>query len=937
MDNSSVKMIYDDYALFTFEHKQKYGDKTLVLIEIGSFWEYYDCDKHRGADVKIVSELLNIAMTRKNKSIPEISRTNPLMGGFPTPTLKKYLPVLLDDGYTVVLVSQVTPPPNPKRAVTKIYSKGTYIDNIRTSNSTNLMSIYIETQPDTHGKMLVFVGIGIVDLATGKSHAGEIFSTKMDPESALDELYRLITVLDPIEIMVMGKNIGFDRIVRRLEISDRNIYDRTEDSFDSHLLNINYQDAILKKVYNDTGLLRPAEFIDLERCAWALPAFVAIIQFSHQHDETVVARISKPEALVRSGTLTVCYNTLRQLGVVSNEVNNKRSPSLLKVLNRCNTGMGRRCFMDRLLNPVTDIEELNKRYDKIEGMLKFHKTVKSALRDVCDLERCFRRVELSIIKPADLVTAYESLQCVLMLLKDNPMISDFMKSQKAIRSSHSFSNTIISCIDLQSAASYPSASNMFFFQKGKFPELETTHDDIQVKLKQLSDAAIAVNGKVECTERDGHYIITTPKRLKDAVKSNTKCLFDLQDMTTHAMGSYVRLDHPAVRKISKDIRDMSYDLEKGIDSAYKAFLVDVSNAHKQDMRNIIELVSDLDVSSTCAANAFEFRYCRPVLQAPGDADDSSRMIAKDMRHPVIERVRDDEEYIPNDFEIGTGSSRSALLYGLNAAGKSSLVKSIGINVLMAQAGMYAAARVFEIVPYSQLMSRISTGDDIFKGQSTFTIEMSELRNILARCDNRSLIIGDELCAGTEHHSALAIVAAGLDCMTKKNASFVLATHLHDLPNIEEVKRISGMRLFHLTVSIDRSTGELTYHRKLKDGSGDALYGIEVMRALRLESDMVLMAQKIRHDLLGIENKLVNTKKSRYNKKVYVDMCSKCGDKPAVEVHHKHPQKDADEDGFIGHFHKNSKHNLMGLCSQCHDEIHSNTNTNSFDEFRCDHS
>ena len=265
---------------------------------------------------------------------------------------------------------------------------------------------------------------------------------------------------------------------------------------------------------------------------------------------------------------------------------------------------------------------------------------------------------------------------------------------------------------------------------------------------------------------------------------------------------------------------------------------------------------DLDVHATCALNAYDFRHCRPSVRTPHDAEERSSVRAKGMRHPLIEIVQDGREYVPNDFEVGTPDCCGALLYGLNAAGKSSLAKSLGVNVLLAQAGMYVAADAFELVPYTQLLSRVSTGDDIIMGHSTFTIEMSELRNILTRAGARSLVIGDELCAGTEYNSGLSIVAAGLQALSHSCVSFVLATHLHALPDIEEVQAIPKLRIFHLDVAISQETGQLQYNHKLMPGSGPANYGIEVCRSLRLPPGVILCAQKIRYRLENIEFDLV---------------------------------------------------------------------------------
>ena len=214
------------------------------------------------------------------------------------------------------------------------------------------------------------------------------------------------------------------------------------------------------------------------------------------------------------------------------------------------------------------------------------------------------------------------------------------------------------------------------------------------------------------------------------------------------------------------IRELNQQLEEGVSRAYSRFLNELVEHHGDSMKQVARGIMDLDVHATCALNAYDFRHCRPGVRTPHDAEERSSVRAKGMRHPVIEIVQDGREYVPNNFEVGTPDCCGALLYGLNAAGKSPLVKSLGVNVLLAQAGMYVAADAFELVPYTQLLSRVSTGDDIIMGHSTFINEMSELHNILTRAGARSLVIGDELCAGTVYNSGLSIVAAGLQALSR---------------------------------------------------------------------------------------------------------------------------------------------------------------------------
>jgi len=264
-----------------------------------------------------------------------------------------------------------------------------------------------------------------------------------------------------------------------------------------------------------------------------------------------------------------------------------------------------------------------------------------------------------------------------------------------------------------------------------------------------------------------------------------------------------------------------------------------------------------------------------------------------------------------------------LVFGINASGKSSLMKAVGVNLILAQAGMFVAADAFEFAPYDHVFTRIPGGDNIFRAQSTFVAEMSELRTILKNSTNRSLVIGDELASGSESVSALSIVAAGVVTLANRGASFIFATHLHELAELDVIRALSNVDVFHMRVTYDETQGHLVYDRRLQRGVGDTLYGLEVCKSLDLPPDFLHLANKIRQAHLGMAPTVVAQKQSRYSASMFVDVCGACGAN-AEEVHHIKEQRLADAKGFIGAVHKNSPHNLVAVCQACHDAVHAKT-------------
>jgi len=199
--------------------------------------------------------------------------------------------------------------------------------------------------------------------------------------------------------------------------------------------------------------------------------------------------------------------------------------------------------------------------------------------------------------------------------------------------------------------------------------------------------------------------------------------------------------------------------------------------------------------------------------------------------------------------------------------------------------------------------------------------MTELRTILKLADENSLILGDELCSSTETGSAISIFVAGLMKLYESKSSFIFATHFHEIVPMEEVTNLNTIKMMHMTVRYNRETNNLVYDRKLKEGSGDNMYGLEVCKALDLPSDFLDLAHTIRKKREPAYKNVTSLGCSHFNQEKIVGMCEYCKKEPAIDVHHLQHQKNANEDGFIGTFHKNHIANLISVCKKCHNFFH----------------
>ena len=188
-----------------------------------------------------------------------------------------------------------------------------------------------------------------------------------------------------------------------------------------------------------------------------------------------------------------------------------------------------------------------------------------------------------------------------------------------------------------------------------------------------------------------------------------------------------------------------------------------------------------------------------------------------------------------------------------------------------------------------------------------------------------MVLGDELCSGTETISAISIFVAGIQKLHECKSSFIFATHLHEIVDYEEITGLSGLSLKHMEVKYDNEKGIMIYDRKIKEGSGNNIYGLEVCKSLDFQLDFLESANEIRLKYNPESRSILSLKQSRYNTKKLIHMCEKCNTKMGTEVHHKHHQASANENGIIitddSIFHKNNLGNLMTLCESCHKQIH----------------
>lgn len=933
--------LIDDYLKYQEEYEAKYGSKTIVFIQVGVFYELYGVDNEieTVGRVSEICDLLNIQLTRRNKNITINSRKNPLMGGVNTGIFPKYKSVLLQNGYTVVMAEQFQIKSHKKtkvfeRRVTKIFSPGTDIEECTTTDSVLVMSVFIEVINNLHN-----ISISVVDLTTGQSSLFYVCDTDLDKCLAIDQAFKIIHAYEPKEIILVSSNSDIDFKID-LDLDNFIVHTQNSISLSSRIWNINYQNEVLKDVFPIRGLLTPIEFLNLERYPNVVVSYLLIILFVKDHNREILKRIKKPILKHISDELALLGDTLYQLDLLP----------LYNLLNKTSTSMGKRAFKTRLFTPIISINELQKRYDRIEWMRKEgYEKYELILSKIRDIERYHRKLELGTLNPSEFVildSSYEHITKLSSLVRDNSQDFDFQES--TVQRFKEYRDLYKTYFDLEEMSKHSLVDiKSSFIQKGISEEIDEVQHNIDYGMKILNGARdmlsriLEIGGitsgiTLDYVERDGcYYLTTTAKRATLLRKEISRYHNDLS-VSLHEIDELkiLPLEEYRFKTTSKGTVRITYE-EFEINSIrvwslrekqkiyvrefYLNILDTLYQTYDTILQNIEKFVVDVDILKSAAKVSLMNGYCKPVVVN----SERSFLESTELRHPLIEKLHDDVPFISNDIALGKDLN-GMILYSINAAGKSTLLRSVGLSVIMAQSGNYVPATSFRFSPYHTIISKIANRDDMIRGQSTFVVEMKNLKTMLLRGNNKTLILGDELCSGTEHFSAIAIVASTILELVERNTNFIFTTHLHKLAKLEEIQKLENVKCFHLKVTIKSSheesnDGEIVFDRILLPGSGPDTYGIEIAEALDLGQKFILRAKSLRTKLK--DGGIRKVTRSRYNSRVKVEKCHICEKLNGLHTHHIKFQSSADSDGMIGPFHKNIKHNLVVVCDNCHHKIH----------------
>jgi DNA mismatch repair protein MutS len=987
-----MKLI-DTYFKHVEFYEDKYGEKTIVLMQVGAFFEVYG-KKHKTIDgifgSKItefcnicdlnMSEKAKVTVNKKadnNKTI----KCNILMAGFRDFVCDKYIQKLNSAGYTCVIFTQNEENPSAERELSQIITPGTFFSEDVNVSSNNIMvlSLYHKKPSIIMGNKSnkFHYGIANIDILSGETMIFEHDELFYNSLTTFDELEKNYSVYNPNEVLVVYESENIEtsyvnkilkyvgcnsKVVRIIDKNDINSsLSKQAKVFESD----KYKLETLKTYYKD--LEYESIQYDLLEHTLAYESLCFLLDYIHGHNENMCSKLREPKINVSNEKMVLANHSLKQLNIIddNNDYNGKLS-SVLSFLNCCITPMGKRKLKFDLVNPTSNVEILEKEYNLIDSILNnfnFWKDVMTPFTSYKDFEKLFRKIVIRKSSPTDMRNLINNLTCVKDTLrivsKENnfnllsPYSFSFDEIKKSFDGLYGTLTTIYDIKSLNNGNADAFDSN--FFNKTYNPELadlECEYMESYDKLLALMDFYSDIikgyenKSKTDCyikineTEKSGIFLklseIRSKKLIghyKDKYKLSTthvdtvtfkssyskkKKTFEVvsKDLSIEKRGKDNYISSKLLSQLCYNVVDLKNKLKQQLKDEFNKTLVTISE-YSDNFIKITDFVVSLDVRFNKAKLAMENNYCKPVIV--DNYNGESYFECKQMRHPLIEKLNTNEIYIPNDVEM-TPESKGILLFGTNAVGKSSLIKSIGINIIMAQSGMYVACEELKFIPFTSLFTRILGNDNIFKGLSTFAVEMSELRTILKQSDSRSLVLGDELCSGTELGSAISIFVAGLVKLYQRDAKYIFATHFHEVTSMRQVTDLEHLHMKHMSVHYDAEIDALVYDRLLRDGPGNNMYGLEVCKSLNLPLDFLDLANDIRKEKFSSKTLISDTQGSTYNKRKLKTDCEMCGS-PCEDVHHLQHQKNANDKNFIKHFHKNTQANLMNVCKECHNEFH----------------
>ena len=763
--------------------KEKNMD-VILFFRLGDFYEMFFEDAY------VASKELELTLTGKNAGLDERIP----MCGIPYHAASIYLEKLVEKGYKVAICEQVEDPKTAKgvvkREVMQIVSSGTVMNSDALDEKSNN---YIGNVLDLDSSYVICY----TDLSTGEVNAKMI-------NHDTDTLINTILSLSLNEIVFKS---DFNKYV----VDTLRNKCRLNVSISDYICNTDEYKYIYDNVLDERYII----------CINHLLSYLIDTQ---KRSLTHLQKVN----IIENIYLNIDANSIRNLELIESLRLKSRNYSLLWLLDKTKTAMGSRMLKNWILNPLTNIEEINKRYDIIstletEFILK--EELKNYLNEVYDLERLCGRISYGNTNARDLIQLKNSLK---VLPDINKILTD-LKFYKNIETLDDLYSLLDKSIDDDAPITIKEGG---IIKRGYNLELDSLKDnsksgkDFVVNMESEERERTGIkNLKVGYNKIFGYYI--------EVSKGNIPLIKDEYNYERkQTLANCERYVTPLLKE--KEAMILGAE-EKIINLEYNLFIEirDIVKNYISRIQVIAKTIAEIDVLQSLACVAEENNYVRPIIS------DKRIIDIKGSRHPVVEKVLN-TEYVDNDIYMDE-KTNILMITGPNMAGKSTYERELVITSIMAQMGSFVPAKSCIIPIFDKVFTRIGASDDLVSGDSTFMVEMKEANIALLNATKNSLIIFDELGRGTATYDGLSIAQSIIEYIHDNiGCKTLFSTHYHELTKLD--KHFSGIKNVH--VAIKEENGNITFMHKVKDGPVDKSYGIHVAKLANLPSKVINRANEI---------------------------------------------------------------------------------------------
>ncbi|MGN0584441.1 MAG: DNA mismatch repair protein MutS [Ruminococcus sp.] len=787
----------------------------ILFYRLGDFYEmFFD-------DAVEMARVLELTLTGRDCGLPERAP----MCGVPYHSVDIYLKRLVEKGYKVAICEQLTDPSAAKglveRGIVRIVTPGTLIESSMLEDSSNNYIGCIYT--DEEGT----AGLCFADLSTGEMQAMQPV-TSMQEEKIIDALSRL----SPSEILLSENAAKLNSVMNFIKVK----LQCTVTIRENHCFSIEENGGFVCEQFGVSS----SEMLGLTPDGADFCAVCAVFDYIRETQKNNTGRFISIEICDSQSYLGLDLNARRNLELTETIRGKEKKGSLFWLINSAKTSMGRRMLKNWIEQPLVNPVKIMSRHEAVGALMKKSVSL-SELRDmldsVYDLERLMTRVLYKTASPRDL----KSLAATARQL---PAIKNELKKFEEIK--------LLSALDRQISPLDPIAElidrsiidNPPVTVKEGGVIAEGFNQELD-RLRKIMDGGNEILDEILQKEKNNTGI----KNLKIGFNrvfgyyiEVTRSYYDMIPdyyVRKQTLANCERFITDELKKAENDIlgaKDKALRLEEAIYSEVRETLA----AELKSVQETAGAVAQLDVLCSFASVSIENQYVRPEIALDGVIQ------IRNGRHPVVEKMLNDEMFVPNDTYLDLKDNRMMLITGPNMSGKSTYMRQVALITLMAQIGCFVPAEYAKISVVDKIFTRVGASDDLTSGQSTFMVEMSEVSDILKYATKNSLVILDEVGRGTSTFDGVSIARAVAEYISSKKigCKTMFATHYHELIELENV--IPGVKNY--SIAVKKHGDSIRFLRKIVPGGVDDSYGIEVAKLAGLPDQVVRRARKILTDM-----------------------------------------------------------------------------------------